>query len=1494
MSAPESSVAAARAPRKRRWLALAVLTAYVIAVAAGGIYTDHLRPLPDPKKPVNGWQWWVTPHEQNAFMRMPVITGQLNGMDVSPDGQILVLVGDEDFLLTSADAGRTWIRGTVTTGAQPPSTPAPKGAFNFSFGLTGTAYAEAPVSEKTKAPDLSPNQAKREAKSQATAPDAKGEPKQTTPRKRGKGNVSPLTPNDEPPALPVVRLDPKSAPKPADADWDKIDAKPGSKPRLRDISIVDQRTFIAVGDDGLILRTNDAGRSWSRRASATQRTLRAIACTRNTCFAAGWPGTVVRTADAGETWVSAGLDRAYDFVAIFSLNDGTWLAIDSLGRLCTLDADAKVIAESDPKLVDGDPLIVDVTFDRSRTTGVLATRSQRVLLSTDSGRSWQTVETPVGATVQSAGIDAAGHVVIMGGDPLRMYATQDLGKHWSAPDLTAGRASPREAAASRPRIRSTERGDLFVLAPDNTLIRRTAEGSWSQLALGSSAFLALEMLSSQRGLIAGSAGTVLSSDDGGETWEPRASGVDFTLENIAFGDDERALALGEPNSVQRAGVRTTDAGRSWSPFALADYADVHSVTFVDPVHVFVRGRSLLLESMDAGNAWHAPLGPPWLTGFGFADGRHGVRTSLSDSLDTPSQQPQRLATFGTADGGRTWQPLPDVRTEWFRVNGRARYVLSAADGGEPVSFPGSLRLPANALQQLRDAREAAFNDEGVGISVPKTRDALLRTTNNGETWTEIPNPTHAPLESVRFAGKDRVVALAQGRVAVSDDAGETFRPVAYKRYPSPWLWLSSLLLVAGVLVYARSSINAPALDVGPPSIADAAASDRPIQWWDPDHAGLRDIALGLSRFLRNRKTDPPLTVAVTGEWGTGKSSLMNLLRHDLERYGYKPVWFNAWHHQSGENLLGSLLANIHAQGVPRFFSLAGLDFRVSLTAIRGRRLWLQACLILVVFAVVGFSYPVLKDKWFSFWSTLSRTGEGDFSNLKAATGVFGFALAVIWQLAGVVRMVSAFGLQPGKLIAAVASTSEDESARNQAGARYRFAREFEDFTRALEPRPLVVFIDDLDRCRAANVVETLEAVNFLVSSGRCIVVLGMARHWVETCVGLAFKELADAHVEAAPVAATDGSGEQQLFARHYLEKLINIEIRVPQLSDAAASAILQGTEPSAPHHDLRFALGTLLLRLGRWSAVTLALGAIGFTGHFIAQSFTASTAPEIAEVKAAQSTSVAPVADATPTVTSQAAINHDEKKAQTAIEIATLEPSRERTSTAWYWSGGVLAALAMLALASLALFARREARTDDSPAFREALRIWQPFILLGGASPRSLKRFINQLRYLAMRSRLGPDTTTAYERMAKRVRVFFGRNTPEVPSRLPPRRGQPLTEELLVALAALHRCDETWLHALLISGDYGELEEFLARELSDRLQNTEEREAVIARLVKAALAFNKVFSSSALFLNIDLDQARAQAFFELMALDDVPSSPPKIDPTPAPPQVTTTLADQFF
>ena len=78
----------------------------------------------------------------------------------------------------------------------------------------------------------------------------------------------------------------------------------------------------------------------------------------------------------------------------------------------------------------------------------------------------------------------------------------------------------------------------------------------------------------------------------------------------------------------------------------------------------------------------------------------------------------------------------------------------------------------------------------------------------------------------------------------------------------------------------------------------------------------------------------------------------------------------------------------------------------------------------------------------------------------------------------------------------------------EPGVRYRFAAEFADVTKALKPQTLVVFIDDLNRCTQEHVLEVLECINYLITAGDCYIVLGMSRRWVETCVGLAFRELA--------------------------------------------------------------------------------------------------------------------------------------------------------------------------------------------------------------------------------------------------------------------------------------------------------------------------------------------------------------------------------------------------
>jgi hypothetical protein len=88
-----------------------------------------------------------------------------------------------------------------------------------------------------------------------------------------------------------------------------------------------------------------------------------------------------------------------------------------------------------------------------------------------------------------------------------------------------------------------------------------------------------------------------------------------------------------------------------------------------------------------------------------------------------------------------------------------------------------------------------------------------------------------------------------------------------------------------------------------------SVSDQPT---NIDSLGFKPYVRALAEFLINPQTEPPLTLSIEGEWGSGKSSFMMQLADELDRLGRggfleqclsfaigrrtRIVWFNAWRH----------------------------------------------------------------------------------------------------------------------------------------------------------------------------------------------------------------------------------------------------------------------------------------------------------------------------------------------------------------------------------------------------------------------------------------------------------------------------------------------------------------------------------------------------------------------------------------------------------------------
>ena len=89
---------------------------------------------------------------------------------------------------------------------------------------------------------------------------------------------------------------------------------------------------------------------------------------------------------------------------------------------------------------------------------------------------------------------------------------------------------------------------------------------------------------------------------------------------------------------------------------------------------------------------------------------------------------------------------------------------------------------------------------------------------------------------------------------------------------------------------------------------------------------------------------------------------MNLLKKNLESQGASPVWFNAWHHQTEEQLLAALLQAVKEQAVPPVLVWSGIVFRVRLLWNRLRRHWQYVSLAVVAMLLLHQSEHYLKQQ----------------------------------------------------------------------------------------------------------------------------------------------------------------------------------------------------------------------------------------------------------------------------------------------------------------------------------------------------------------------------------------------------------------------------------------------------------------------------------------------------------------------------------------------------
>ena len=389
-----------------------------------------------------------------------------------------------------------------------------------------------------------------------------------------------------------------------------------------------------------------------------------------------------------------------------------------------------------------------------------------------------------------------------------------------------------------------------------------------------------------------------------------------------------------------------------------------------------------------------------------------------------------------------------------------------------------------------------------------------------------------------------------------------------------------------------------------PEVRPAGANPTPKVdsdlWSEVDQLGYEAYARTIASLITHKETKPPLTIGIKAPWGAGKTTLMKRVQHlldgdsklseenrsgtmqqgqpsqvtlgellkelknsatparleakrskDGEAYGLEArttVWFNAWKYQTSEQIWAGMAHCIISQITARMgvkerelFWLRLHARRVNADEVRRKVYEMIARQLLPLALVVSVAVAIV------IW---------------VAAGIqllmpFHFVIRGVSVLAGLIVIVGRAWTKLGdKAAGTVRDLIREPNYEGKMGYLHLVESDIREVLQLAtaasatqekpEGNPLVVFVDDLDRCAPNKVAEVVEAINLFLCGDypNCVFVIGMEPGMVAAALEVANKDVIEKAEEMGLMDRTVPVGWR------FMEKIVQLPIMIPPPTEA--------------------------------------------------------------------------------------------------------------------------------------------------------------------------------------------------------------------------------------------------------------------------------------------------------------------------------------------------------